>query len=212
VIVIGLTGGIGSGKSAVAERLAVRGAVVIDADKLAHEVVEPGRRAFGKVVERFGGAMVAPDGSLDRAGLAATVFSDRKALADLEAIIHPEVRAEIATRLASLWGGDDVVVLDIPLLVESGGRDRYGLVAVIVVDAPVDVALERLMSERKMDRVAAEARIANQASREERLAQADFVISNVGSMEDLDVRVAAAWAWIEALRALAASAKGSNGA
>ncbi|MGD1011998.1 MAG: dephospho-CoA kinase [Acidimicrobiales bacterium] len=210
MIVVGLTGGIGSGKSAVAARLAARGAVVIDADDVAHEVVQPGRRGFTKVVERFGPAVVAPDGEIDRAQLAAIVFNDREALSDLEAIVHPAVWAEITARLASLWGGDDIVVLDIPLLVESGGRDRYGLQAVIVVDTPVGLAVERLVQERRMDRSAAEARIARQASREERLAQADFVISNVGTPDDLDASVAAAWEWMKALQALGTGGRGAG--
>ena len=190
MIVIGLTGGIGSGKTYVGARLVERGAVLIDADLLAREVVEPGRPAYGRVVERFGAEVVAPDGKLDRAAIAAIVFNDAQALADLNAIVHPEVGVEIAARLATESAGDHVVVLDIPLLVEAGNADRYPFDGVLVVDAPLDLVLDRLVSVRGMDRADAEARIANQASREERIRAADFVIMNMGSLEELDEMVA----------------------
>ena len=201
MIVIGLTGGIGSGKTYVGARLVERGAVLIDADVLAREVVEPGRPAYGRVVERFGSEVVASDGKLDRAAIAAIVFNDAQALADLNAIVHPEVGVEIAARLATESAGDHVVVVDIPLLVEGGNADRYPFAGVLVVDAPVDLALERLVSVRGMDRADAEARIANQASREERIRAADFVIMNMGTFEELEEMVARAWAWIEGLQA-----------
>jgi dephospho-CoA kinase len=210
MIVIGLTGGIGSGKSTVAGMLVERGAVLIDADEVAREVVEPGRAAHAKVVERFGDDVVAADGCLDRAAIAAIVFDDPRALADLNAIVHPEVRADIATRLASLSGGDHVVVLDIPLLVEGGTPDRFGLTGVLVVDAPVDLVLERLVNRRQMDRSDAEARIANQAGRLERVARADFVIMNAGTLDELEEKVTGAWAWIERLRAEGALGAGSG--
>jgi dephospho-CoA kinase len=199
VIVVGLTGGIGSGKSSVGARLVGRGAKLIDADLLAREVVEPGRPAYAKVVERFGAGVVLPEGGLDRPAIASIVFSDPQALADLNAIVHPEVEAEIVARLASESAGDNVVVLDIPLLVEGGSR-RYGFAGVLVVDAPIDIALERLVTERGMDRTDAEARIASQVSRTERIRAADFVIMNMGTLEELDGMVARAWAWIEGLR------------
>ncbi|MGO9581655.1 MAG: dephospho-CoA kinase [Acidimicrobiales bacterium] len=211
MIVVGLTGGIGSGKSTVAAMLAERGAVLIDADEVAREVVEPGRPAYAKVVERFGAGVVAPDGSLDRPALAAVVFDDPAALADLEAVVHPEVRAEIVARLAAEAGDDVVVVLDVPLLLETAGPDRYGLSGVLVVDAPEDVALERLVNLRHMDRSDAEARIANQASRSERVARADFVITNMGTLDELEEMVGRAWDWIERLRWAAASG-GADGA
>lgn len=200
MIVVGLTGGIGSGKSSVAARLVERGAVLIDADAIAREVVEPGRPAYEKVVARFGHEVVAPGGRLDRAAIAAIVFHDAEALADLNAIVHPGVGAEIASRLASESGGDQVVVIDLPLLVEGGGWDRYPFAGVLVVDAPVDIALERLVNERKMDRADAEARIANQASRDERIRSADFVIMNMGTLDELEEMVGRAWEWIEGLR------------
>ncbi|MGO9335485.1 MAG: dephospho-CoA kinase [Acidimicrobiales bacterium] len=210
MIVIGLTGGIGSGKSTVARMLVGRGAVLIDADEVAREVVEPGRAAYAKVVERFGDDVVAPDRCLDRSAIAAIVFDDPRALADLNAIVHPEVRAEIATRLASQSGGDNVVVLDIPLLVEGGAPDRFGLTGVLVVDAPVDLVLERLVNRRQMDRSDAEARIANQAGRLERVARADFVIMNAGTLDELEEKVTDAWAWIGRLRTEGVGGAGSG--
>jgi dephospho-CoA kinase len=196
MIIVGLTGGIGSGKSTVAGLLVQRGAVLIDADQVAHEVVEPGRRAYANVVERFGGALVAPDGSLDRTALAAIVFKNPDALAELNSIVHPEVRAEIADRLESLSASAQVVVLDIPLLVEGDSADRYGLAGVIVVDAPLEIVLDRLVEGRKMDRADVEARIASQANRTERLARADFVILNSGTLEELEETAGRAWDWI----------------
>ncbi|MGA2803894.1 MAG: dephospho-CoA kinase [Acidimicrobiales bacterium] len=211
MIVVGLTGGIGSGKSTVAAMLVERGAVLIDADELAREVVEPGRRAHAKVVERFGPRVVAPDGSLDRSAMAAIVFSDPVSLADLSAIVHPEVRSEVVSRLASLPAGQRVVVLDIPLLVEGAGPDPYGLAGVIVVDAPLDLVLERLVTKRRMDRSDAESRIANQASRQERIARADYVIMNTGTLDELEEMVGRAWNWIEGLAAGRAVEHGGHG-
>lgn len=203
VTLVGLTGGIGSGKSTVAAKLAERGAVVVDADLVAREVVEPGRPAYEAVVERFGGAVVERGGELDRAALARIVFSDPDARAALNAIVHPEVGAEIAARLASFAGSGRAVVLDVPLLVEASSRDRYRLDGVLVVDAPEDLALERLVEQRAMQRADAAARIAAQASRDERIAAADFVIMNMGSLAELDAMVARAWEWIVGLRGAA---------
>ena len=200
MIVFGLTGGIGSGKSTVAAMLGQRGAVLIDADEIAREVVEPGRPAHDKVVERFGGDVVAPDGRLDRQALAATVFRDPVCLADLESIVHPEVRGEIASRLRTESSSDSVVVLELPLLVEKKEAESYGLCGVLVVDAPLDLALERLVDLRQMDRADAEARIANQTGRLERIASADFVIMNMGTLEELEEMTGRAWAWMECLR------------
>ena len=174
----------------------------------------PGRPAYAKVVERFGDRVVAPDGSIDRPVLAAEVFSDKAALADLEGIVHPEVRAEIAARLALEQSGDRVVVVEVPLLVEGGNLDSYGLAGVLVIDAPEDIALERLVATRHMDRRDAEARIANQLERSERIAKADFVIMNMGTVEELEEMVDRAWQWMGRLRAKAGNdaAAGSNGA
>ena len=202
MVVVGLTGGIGSGKSTVAAMLAERGAVVVDADRLAREAVAVGTGGYRAVVDRFGPAVVAGDGSIDRKALAGVVFEDPEALADLNGIVHPLVRAAIAERVAEVAGTDAVVVLEIPLLVESGpsgpqsgvvGRS-YGASQVIVVDCPEDVAVRRLVEGRGMDEADARRRIAAQASRGERLAVADVVIDNSGSLADLRRQVDAAWA------------------
>lgn len=188
---VGLTGGIGSGKSTVAAMLAGRGATVVDADQLARRVVEPGTPGHRAVVDRFGAGVVAGGGSIDRTALAALVFDDPAALADLNAIVHPAVRAAIADRVAELASTDAVVVLEIPLLVESGRS--YGASTVVVVDCPEDVALRRLVEERGMDAADARRRMAAQASRAERLAAADVVLDNSGSRADLERQVEALW-------------------
>ncbi len=207
MLAIGLTGGIGSVKSTVAGLLVERGAVLVDADAIARQVVEPGQATLARLVERFGPGILAPDGSLDRAGLAAIAFADPAARADLDAIVHPAVGAAMLDRLDEERATDHVVVLDIPLLAE-GGRGRYPVAGVIVVDCPVDIAVERLVSLRGMERSDAEARVAAQASREARLAVADFVIMNMGSLPELEEMVARAWRWIEGLSAEAAAGQG----
>lgn len=199
MLVAGLTGGIGSGKSTVAALLAERGAVVVDADRLARDAVEVGTPGHRAVVERFGAGVVAADGSIDRAALAALVFDDPAALADLNAIVHPIVRDAIAARVAELEGTDATVVLEIPLLVESttpegGGPGRsYGASTVIVVDCPEDIALRRLV-DRGMDETDARRRMAAQASRADRLAVADVVVDNSGTPAELARRVDEMWA------------------
>jgi dephospho-CoA kinase len=205
VLVVGLTGGIGSGKSTVARLLAAKGAVVIDADALAREVVEPGTETFRRVVERFGPGVVAPDGTLDRPALARIVFADPEARRDLERITHPAIGALMAQRMAEQAATDNVVVLDVPLLVESGRSDVAG---VIVVDCPEEVALERLVAQRGMDPDDARRRMAAQVGRAERLARADFVIDNAGSLAALEEQVERAWAWIEGLRQRKAAVPG----
>jgi dephospho-CoA kinase len=209
VIAIGLTGGIGSGKSTVAGMLAARGAVVVDADVIAREVVERGKPAWAKVRERFGEGILTPDGSIDRPALAGIVFADEGARRDLNGIVHPEVGRAILERVAAEAGTDHVVVLDIPLLAE-GGRDRYPVAGVLVVDCPVDIAVDRLVTERGMDRVDAERRVAAQVSREERLRAADFIIMNMGTLAELSEMVGRAWRWIEGLRS-GAGAGPANG-
>lgn len=186
---IGLTGGIGSGKTTVAQMLADRSATVIDADAIAREVVEPGTEAFDDIVERFGDGVVAEDGSLDRDAVAAIVFDDDDARADLNAIVHPRVGEEIGRRLASLHGDDEVelTVVDVPLLVESEAAEAYD--AVIVVTAPEDVRVERLVRDRGMDPDDVRSRIAAQASDEERTAVATHVIENDGDLDALEARV-----------------------
>ncbi|HSH59830.1 MAG TPA: dephospho-CoA kinase [Acidimicrobiales bacterium] len=201
MILVGLTGGIGSGKSTVAAMLRERGAVVIDADAVAHEVMEPGAAAYQAVVDRFGTEVVAPGGGIDRACLASLVFADPAALADLNAIVHPAVREVMSARAEAEAATDHVVVLEIPLLVESGAR-RPGMAGVMVVDCPVDVAVARVMEQRGMDEEAIRARIAAQATPEERLAAADLVIDNSGPRDHLVAEVQRAWRWIEGLEPL----------
>jgi dephospho-CoA kinase len=201
MIAVGLTGGIGSGKSTVAHLLVERGAVLVDADQLAREVVEPGTEGLDRVVERFGREVLLPDGNLDRAKVASIVFSDEAALMDLNAIVHPAVGILMAERITALEPTGEIVVLDIPLLVEGGARDRFPVAGILVVDAPVQLAVERLVSSRGMDRADAERRVAAQASRPQRLASADFVILNVGTVAELGLMVDRAWAWMQTLQA-----------
>jgi dephospho-CoA kinase len=194
-LLIGLTGGIASGKSTVADLLGQRGAVLIDADRLAREVVEPGTRGLAAVVERFGAGVLLPDGSLDRAALGRMVFADPDARRDLEAIIHPAVRARAAELTAAASPGA-VVVQMIPLLVETGQQDAFDIVAVVDVDPKVQLA--RVRARDGLDDADARARVRAQAGRGERLAAADAVIRNDGSPEDLVREVDAFWQrWVE---------------
>ena len=196
VKLLGLTGGIGSGKSTVSAALVDRGAVLVDADAIVHELQRPGTLVFSEMVDRFGKGIVASDGTLDRAAVAEIVFGDDQALADLGMIVHPRVHEEIERRVAEQADGDNVVVLDIPLLDRAGWP---GLVGTIVVDLDPEVAVERLVAHRGFDEADARARIANQATREERLALADHVVDNSGTRDDLEVEVDACWGWIEGL-------------
>lgn len=198
MILVGLTGGIGSGKSTVSARLAELGARVIDADAIVRELQRPGTPAFDAMVERFGPGIVAADGTLDRAAVAAVVFTDEQARKDLEAIVHPAVGAEMLRRMQEHVGSDRVVVYDVPLLVESG-KAGYG--AVIVVDVDPEVAVRRLADLRGMDEADARNRIANQVSREDRLAVADRVIDNSGGLEALERQVDDLWVWLGAREA-----------
>lgn len=196
MVLVGLTGGIGSGKSTVSGLLAERGAVVIDADAIVREVQAPGTPVLAAIVERFGPAVLGPDGALDRQALADRVFTDDEALAALNAIVHPAVGAEIARRLEEAAGTDAVVVLDVPLLVESGRDD---MAALLVVDVDPDVAVARVVEQRGMREDDVRARIARQASREERRARATHVIDNSGSRADLEARVDEVWQDLAAL-------------
>jgi dephospho-CoA kinase len=190
VVKAGLTGGIGSGKSEVSRRLAALGAVVIDADKIAREVVEPGTPGLAEIVEAFGAGVLRPDGGLDRERLGSIVFADPGRLKILNGIVHPKVGARVE-ELQRAVPRDAVVVYDVPLLVENGLASLYDVV--IVVDAPDATRLERLRTLRGMAEADAKARIAAQASREERLAAADIVIENEGTLDALDARVAEVW-------------------
>jgi dephospho-CoA kinase len=188
MLLVGLTGGVGSGKSTVARLLAARGAEVVDLDALAREVVEPGRPGYGAVVDRFGPGVVDPDGRLDRAALAGLVFSDPVARADLNAIVHPLVAEEARRRVAAA-SEDAVVVMDVPLLVEAA---RGGYDVVVVVEAPEEARLERLAA-RGMAPADARSRMTAQATDADRRALADFVLDNSGSPADLERQVDELW-------------------
>ena len=194
---IGLTGGIGSGKSTVSALLAAKGAVIIDADAITKELQQPGTEVFDKMVERFGPGIVAADGALDRQAVADIVFNDPEALQDLNAIVHPAVGAETTRRILEQAETDHLVVLDIPLLVESAGkRDVAGIV---VVDVDPEIAVRRLVEHRGFSEEDARARMSRQATREQRLEKADLVIDNSGTPEDLARLVDELWPAIEAL-------------
>ena len=188
---IGLTGGIASGKSVVAARLRELGAVLVDADALAREVVEPGTDGLQRIVAAFGEDVLDADGKLDRPKLGALVFGDSARLAVLNGIVHPLVRSRAAAIVAAA-PEDAVVVQDIPLLVETGQGSDFHLV--LVVDAPEDLRLQRMLEYRGMTADAARSRMAAQASREDRLAIATYVIENTGSLDDLGRRVEAVYA------------------
>ncbi len=187
---IGLTGGIGAGKSVVARRLAELGAVVIDADQLAREVVARGTEGLAEVRKLFGDDVITPDGSLDRPAVAARVFGDEAARRRLEEIIHPRVRQATAERIAAA-APDAVVVNDVPLLVEAGLSDTFDLV--VVVEAPDGVRISRLVRDRGMTQQQASERIAAQASAEQRRAVADVVLDNSGDIEALNAQVDKLW-------------------
>ncbi|WP_431677995.1 dephospho-CoA kinase [Kitasatospora sp. KL5] len=187
---IGLTGGIGAGKSEVSRQLAALGAVIVDSDLIAREVVAPGTDGLRAVAAEFGPGVLQADGSLDRPALGRLVFGDPDRLAALNAIVHPLVRARSA-ELEAAAGPDDIVVHDVPLLAENGLAPLYE--KVVVVDVPDDVRLERLVQLRGMAEDEAKARMAAQATREERLAVADIVIDNSGSLDALTTRVHEVW-------------------
>jgi dephospho-CoA kinase len=188
---VGLTGGIGAGKSEVSSLLRERGAVIIDADRVAREVVEPGTPGLAEVVAEFGEDVLLPDGGLDRAKVGSIVFSDPARLAALNAIVHPRVGARMQEMVEAAPAGG-IVVYDVPLLVENELERAYEVV--VVVDAPVEVQLDRLVARRGMTEEDARARIAAQASREERRAVATHVIDNSGSLDDLKDQVDVLWA------------------
>lgn len=196
---VGLTGGIGSGKSEVARRLVAHGAVLIDADVAAREVVVPGSRGLKRIVAAFGDDVLSPDGSLDRARLGEIVFGDPALRTKLNAIVHPLVREWMgAAERTAVQAADPpgpIVVHDVPLLAESRGKGGFDLI--IVVDVPPELQIERLVSQRGMVQGQARARMEAQASREKRLEVADVVIDNSGSLDDLDHRVAEVWAELE---------------
>ena len=193
---IGLTGGIGSGKSTVAAMLVDRGASLLDADAIVRDLQTPGTPVFTAMVERWGDRILDDDGGLDRQAVADIVFADADELAALNGIVHPAVGDEMTRRREALADTDATVILDIPLLVESG---HQGLAGVIVVDVDPEVAVARLVAGRGFTPDDARSRIARQASREERLGRADLVVDNSGSLEDLTREVDRAWSWIGTL-------------
>ena len=195
MFLVGLTGGIGSGKSTVAADLESRGAAVIDADGIAREIVEPGGRAYDAMVERFGSGVLQPDGRLDRQKVADIVFNDPDALAAINEITHPAIGAVMTERMVEAAKSHDIVVVDIPLMTIAT-KARMNFDAVVVVDAPEDVAVERLMDQRGFSADDARARIAAQISREERKALADFVVDNSGDRSALSVQLDALWTWL----------------
>ncbi len=197
MILIGLTGGIGCGKSEVSRLLADRGAIIIDADLIVRELQQPNGEIFSQFVEMFGDSVVADDGTLNRGAIANEVFKDKAILKKLNELIHPVVRRVMNERVKSYSDTSNIVVLDIPLLVEN---PREGLDGVVVVDLDPEIAVERIVEQRKMNIDDAKARVANQSSREQRRAIANFIIDNSGDRKALDLQVDAAWSWINALK------------
>jgi dephospho-CoA kinase len=193
---IGLTGGIGSGKTAVADMLVERGAWLIDADIVAREVVEPGGPAYAPLVERFGAVILDADGLIDRQALADVAFADKESLSALNDITHPAIGIEMIERQRALEETDSIVVLAIPLLRQIH-RETMTIDRVVAIDCPVEVAVERLISFRGFPEEDAMARIAAQISREERTAEADYVLLNDAGLEQLASKVESLWAWIQ---------------
>jgi dephospho-CoA kinase len=195
MLAVGLTGGIGSGKSAVADLLVERGAVLIDADQVARDVVAPGGPAYQPLIDRFGPGILAADGTIDRPALAAVAFADEATRLELNAITHPAIGIAMIAARDALADTDTIVVLAIPLLTALH-RETVKLHEVVVVDCPTDIALERLLAHRGFDRADAEARIRSQISRDERKKEADYVLDNSGDRAALDLEVAKLWEWL----------------
>jgi dephospho-CoA kinase len=192
VLKIGLTGGIGSGKSTVSRLLSSYGAVIVDSDLIAREVVAPGTPGLAAVVAEFGAEVLAPDGSLDRPALGSVVFADPERLAALNAIVHPLVAArQTELEAEAVATGAPVVVFDVPLLAENNLASWYD--EVVVVDCPVEVAVARLVEHRGMTEEDARARVSHQATREQRRAIASHVLDNSGTPADLEAQVRALW-------------------
>jgi dephospho-CoA kinase len=196
LILVGLTGGIGSGKTTVAGMLAARGAVVVDADELSREALEPGTRAFKHVSDLFGEEILTRDGRIDRAALASVVFGDEEKRRSLESITHPEVFRLLAEAVEKLRNTDKVVVFDAPLIIETGFHEAVDVL--VVVTAPIEQRIERVRRDRGMSEAEAAVRIAAQAAPEARDAAADVLIHNDGDLEELEARVDELWADLEA--------------
>ncbi|HEY6472023.1 MAG TPA: dephospho-CoA kinase [Acidimicrobiales bacterium] len=195
MLAVGLTGGIGSGKSAVADLLVERGAILIDADQVARDVVAPGGPAYQPLIDRFGQGIVAPDGTIDRPALAKIAFADDESRLALNGITHPAIGIAMIQARDAHADTDHIVVLAIPLLTAQH-RETVRLHKVVVVDTPVDVALERLLSQRGFDKDDAEARIRSQISRQERKQEADYVLDNSGDRAALEREVDKLWDWL----------------
>ena len=195
---IGLTGGIGSGKSTVSAGLVKRGAVLVDADAIVRDLQKPGKPVFKKMVERWGEKIITNEGELDRQAVADIVFKEAEELAALNEIVHPLVREEIANQREKYIKGNAPIILDIPLLIESGYENLSGI---IVVDLHIEEAVERLVKYRGFSREDALNRISSQVDREERLSKADFVIDNNGDLDSLENEIDKAWSWIKGLSA-----------
>lgn len=198
MLLLGLTGGIGSGKSTVSAELARRGAIVIDADLVVRELQSPGGAVLAAMVEHFGDAILADDGSLDRQAVADIVFNDPEELKALNAIVHPRVGEEIDGRIEAQKDTDNVVILDVPLLVESKAYETEGI---IVVDTDPEIAVQRLVEFRGFNADDARARMKLQATREERRAVAAFIVPNDGTEAELLAHIDRCWDWIESKRA-----------
>lgn len=195
--VIGLTGNIAAGKSAVAQRLRALGAPIVDADLLAREAVAVGSPALRAIAERFGPTVIAPDGTLDRPALRQLVFNDTEARLSLNAIVHPEVERLRRVALTELEAaGTPLVICDIPLLFEAGLETTVD--AIVLVDAPIEIRRERLMRDRGLDHTEADAMIAAQLPSQAKRARAEFVIDNAGTRAELDAKVDALWAMLTA--------------
>lgn len=196
MLLVVLTGGIGAGKSSVSSALADRGAVIVDADAIVKELQGPGGEIHAAMVERWGEAIVADDGSLNRQAVADIVFNDEAELKALNEIVHPAVRAEMRRQAAEHDDTDRIVVLDIPLLNGREDAAKRGARGIIVVDCPTETAIDRLVEFRSFPRADAEARVANQVDRDERLGWADFVIDNGGDQAQLEAEIERCWAWL----------------
>ena len=197
MLLLGLTGGIGSGKSTVSAEFARRGAVVIDADLVVRELQSPGGAVLAAMVEHFGNGILSEDGTLNRQAVADIVFNDPEQLKALNAIVHPKVGEEIDGRIEAQRDTDNVVILDVPLLVESKAYETEGI---IVVDTDPEVAVQRLVEFRGFNADDARARMKLQATREERRAVAAFIVPNDGSQEELMTHIDACWDWIQSKR------------
>lgn len=190
---LGLTGGIGSGKSSVGALLVAHGAKLVDADAIVRDLQSPGSPVLDEMAAHFGQSIIGEDGSLDRQAVAEIVFNDADQLEALNKIVHPAVNKEMTAQRRAWADTDETVILDIPLLIESGHTSMGGI---IVVDTPVDTAVARLMEHRGFSEDDARARINNQVSREERKEKADFVVDNSGDLDDLSVEVERCWQWV----------------